>query len=435
MLCLNNIKNMSKRKTLIILTLLILLILESGYPISKEEEAGRWNQMGVDALNRNEYFSAIDYFQRALQILPKNGTIKKNLAITYNNYAIALIEKNNYEDAKEYLYKAIELEKDNLDYKKNLANIISSMAERYYKKGEYELAIMQLKESLALLPEHVPSLTLLGQVYYEKQELEKAQKVWEKAYRYDLGNIELKQMLARLKEEKEVETQFKQLDAYYFDIRFDKDAVSSEIYYIRYYLQRVYQDVGRDFDYYPQHKIPVLLYTQEDFRRIRKTPEWVSGIYDGKIRLPVRNGEPLITEFKHLIWHEYTHVVVFYLTDGKCPVWFNEGLAKYEELKQDPIDPSLLKKAIKENTLIPLNQLDQCFSLSTNPEKLNLAYLEAYSFIKFILDRWNFSVIRGTLKHLKAGVPIEEAIYRETYRKMGKLEKDWREWLQRKYCN
>lgn len=426
---------MSKRKTITVLILSILLISGPCYAREKEENAARWNQKGIDALNKNEYLDAIDYFQRALQILPKDETIKKNLAITYNNYAIALNEKNNSEDAKDYLYKAIELEKDNPDYKKNLANIISSLAEKYYKKGDYELSIRELKEALALLPNHTPSLTLLGQVYYQKQELAKAQEVWEKAYSLEPGNRELKQMLARLKDEKEVETQLKQLDAYYFDIRFDKEAISAEIYDIRYYLQRAYQDVGRDFNHYPQHKIPVILYTQEDFQKLRKTPEWVAGIYDGKIRLPVKNENVALKEFQRLIWHEYTHAVVFYLTDGKCPIWLNEGLAKYEEAKQEELDLLPLKRAIKENTLIPISQLNSSFSLHTNPEKLNLAYLESYSFVEFLLDRWRFYVIKGLLEHLKTGKSIEEAIYEETYRKMDKLEKDWLEWLQRKYCN
>lgn len=423
---------MPNRKILPVLIPLLLIIptFSIARDLEREQRAAKLNEHGITALNKNEYLEAIDYFQRALQILPKNETIRKNLAISYNNYAISLTG----EEAKKYLHKAIELESDNPSYKENLANIISNLASQYYGDGEYESALSELNEALSVLPQHVPSLILLGQIYYQRQELGKAQEVWEKAYSYDPRNKELKEMLARLKDEKKVETGLRHLDAYYFDIRFDKEAVETEIYDIRYHLQEAYRDVGRDFNYYLQQKIPVILYTQEDFQKLRQTPDWVAGIYDGKIRLPVKKNGLTTAEFKRLLWHEYTHAVVFYLTNGKCPIWFNEGLAKYEELKHNGGDLTVLENAIRENSLIPLAKLASNFSLQNNPERLNLAYLEAYSFIEFILDRWSFYVIKEVLEHLKEGKSIEEAFSEETSRSMDRIEKDWREYLQRTYC-
>lgn len=422
-------------KIIILIISALILSPVSSVASDLQKEAAKYNQQGINALNKNEFIQAIDYFLRALQIIPDDNTLKKNLAITYNNYAIALNNENKTEDAKEYLYKAIELEKDNLGFKENLANIISNLAIKYYNDGNYDLAIQELKESLASLPKHISSLMLLGQIYYQTQDLKKAQEIWNKAYTYDPHNIELKQMLARLRSEEKVETQLKQLDAYYFDIRFDKEAIDTEIYDIRYYLHDAYREIGRDFNYYPLHKIPVILYAQEDFHRLRQTPDWVAGIYDGKIRLPIKNGNFSAEEFKHLLRHEYTHAVVFELSNGKCPIWFNEGLAKYEESKQVKPDTALLEKAIKGNTIIPINKLDLNFSLQTEPEKLNLAYLEAYSFIEFILNRWNFYIIKGILEHLKNGESLEKAFYEETDRSMDKLEKDWKDYIQRNYCN
>lgn len=420
---------MQKIKILAVIIILLIPALSTARNLEKEQRAARWNDQGIDALNKNEYLQAIDYFQRALVVIPDNETIKKNLAVTYNNYAISL----SGEESKKYLYKAIELEHDNRSYKENLANIISNLSTQYYKEGDYEVSLKELKEALALLPKHIPSLILLGQIHYQRQELQKAEEIWEKAYTYDPHNMELKQMLARLKDEKKIETGLKQLDAYYFDIRFDKETVEAEIYDIRQYLQEAYRDVGRDFNYYPRHKIPVILYTHEDFKKLRRTPDWVAGIFDGKIRLPVKKNSLTTKEFKRLLWHEYTHAVVFYLTDGRCPTWFNEGLAKYEELKQGKPDLTLLKKAINEDYCIPVNHLASSFSLQTDPEKLNLAYMEAYSFVEFIMDRWSFYVIKDILEHLKQGKSMEEAFYEETYRSMDKLNKDWCDYILRRY--
>jgi tetratricopeptide (TPR) repeat protein len=415
-----------------IFLILVVLFCQTSFPADQEikEKAATYNQQAINALQKNDYTTAIDYFTRALQLLPDNPIIRKNLALTYNNYAIDIANKNQIEDAKELLYKAIEIDNDNSHFKENLANLLSRFAAEYYKNGNYEFATYKLKEALALLPNHVPSLVLLGQVYYQTQDLANAEKIWNKAFSLDPKNKDLKEMLKKLRSETKIESSLKKLDAYYFDIRFDKEAIDSEVYDVKSFLQDAYRDIGRDFNYYPHQKMPVILYTQEDFQNLRHTPEWVAGIYDGKIRLPIRKNGMTDTEFKRLIWHEYTHSVVFALTDGKCPVWFNEGLAKYEESKIEKPDLAPLFKMLKDKSYIPLANLNSYFSMQTKPELLNLAYLEAYTFIDFILDRWNFHLVKNILVKIKNGKSIDKAFYDITNRTSQQIEKEWIEFIQ-----
>lgn len=432
-------KPQRKRKILLLtVSILILVLLQNisfAIGIPEKQKAARWNEDGIEALDKGEFLDAIGLFQRALELLPDNKTIKANLGIAYNNYALFLNKKKDTETAKKYLYRAIETDHTNSKYKENLANIIYSKAEKLYQNRDYSSAANELQETLGFLHNHTPSLILLGQIHYQKQELSQAKTLWEKAYKYDPGNTDLRKLLSKLKKEQKVEKEFKQLDAYYFDIRFDKEVVNNEIYDIRFFLKEAYRNIGRDFNYYPTHKIPVILYTQEDFKILRKTPDWVAGIFDGKIRLPVKKDTLSETSFKRLIWHEYTHAIILDLTQGRCPIWFNEGLAKWEESKQYPPDVTALKDAIEKKSLIPLSELESCFSLHTKAERTNLAYLEAYSFIEFILDRWNFYVIREILVQLKNGRSIEEAFYEQVSRSFDRLDKEWLEYLQKTYCH
>jgi len=399
-----------------------------------ENEAAQLNQLGINAIVKNDYRQAIDYFERALSMLPGQKTIKNNLAVAYNNYGIALSNEKRYEDAKENLYRAIELDSGNNSYKENLTNIISTMASNYYMNGSYEVAQMELKQSLSLSPKHVPSLVLLGQTYYQTQDLEKAQEIWTKALSLDPGNKELQSLLSKVKKENLIETPLKQLDSSYFDIRFDKKAIESDIYDVRMYLQDAYRDVGRDLNYYPDYKIPVIIYTQEDFRSLRQTPQWVAGLYDGKIRLPLKNGGIPEQEFKCLLWHEYTHAVIFSLSNGNCPIWFNEGIAKFEEAKVAPPDLSLFINAVKNKSLLPFSQLSSYFSMNAKPEQVALAYLEAYIFVEFVMDRWNYRVIRDVLEYIKHGKSFDDAFYEITNRTPEKLHDEWIEYIKRKYC-
>ena len=400
----------------------------------QQNEAAAWNYRGITALDKDDYQEAISCFQQALQTLPEDKTIRKNLATAYNNYAIYLNENDDQRQAKKYLYQGLELDPKNTDYTGNLSHVMARLAAKYYHNGDYELAVNELQQSLTLVPQNISSLILLGQVYYQLQELTLAEETWKEALKHSPGDKNLKQKLNRLRKEMKVEGRLKHLDAYHFDIRFDEDIIDSEAYDIRCYLREAYRGIGKYFNYYPPHKIPVIFYSKDDFQKLRQTPEWIKGIYDGKIRLPAQKEHLLTPEFKKIIWHEYTHAVVFYLTLGRCPVWFNEGLAVYEESKVVKPDLTVLQAAVREKNLIPLSKLDSVFSVSKNPLKLNLAYLEAYTFIEYLLNRWNIHVVKSILEDLKQGETIEEALYRETYLRPDKLENNWRQFIERKYC-
>ena len=78
----------------------------------------------------------------------------------------------------------------------------------------------------------------------------------------------------------------------------------------------------------PSERVPVVLYPSEDFHDVTQTPSWTSGVYDGRIKLPVggiADGDSAVLE--RTLRHEYGHVLVHQLTHGRCPVWLNEGVA------------------------------------------------------------------------------------------------------------
>ena len=39
---------------------------------------------------------------------------------------------------------------------------------------------------------------------------------------------------------------------------------------------------------YPKRTITIVVYTQEQFRDVTRSPRWAAAAYDGRIRLPVR---------------------------------------------------------------------------------------------------------------------------------------------------
>jgi tetratricopeptide (TPR) repeat protein len=86
--------------------------------------------------------------------------------------------------------------------------------------------------------------------------------------------------------------------------------------------------------------IEVILYRAEDFHEmIPGGPAWSEGVFDGRIRVPVRM--PITAEGRELIKtiliHELTHALLAHRSDGRAwPTWFNEGLAQYLSCRGRP---------------------------------------------------------------------------------------------------
>ena len=59
----------------------------------------------------------------------------------------------------------------------------------------------------------------------------------------------------------------------------------------------------------------------------RGRPGWSGGLFDGRIRLPIRGGLADRREFERVLTHEYVHALVHSVAAGGVPAWLNEGLA------------------------------------------------------------------------------------------------------------
>ena len=98
-------------------------------------------------------------------------------------------------------------------------------------------------------------------------------------------------------------------------------------------LEEAYDRLWRDFGRSPQHDMPVILYTRGLFDEITRSPAWVGGTYDGKIRVPVGGlqTESDARRLEPILAHELTHAFIRANVPGRLPLWFEEGLAGHFE--------------------------------------------------------------------------------------------------------
>ena len=359
---------------------------------------------------------------------------KQQLPTAYNNYAIALSEQGDWQKAEMQLEKAIALNGTNQRFKKNLAAIYMEHAMSLRKQRQANslnmhrtakrLAEKALIHDRNLAEAHV----LIGDIAYDNQNLRQARAAWTKAKKLKPDLQAIENRIAKLNTEFAVEKNFDREAKGYFDIRYQSGIKSSTAIQFQQWLSKARRDVGNDFKYWPRHKIVVLVYTPEAFKRIRSGPDWVAGIYDGKIRVPLPNTGSGEEGIKPTLVHEYAHAVVHDLSGGRCPVWMNEGLAEFQEAKVRQPVLDRLRTAVRLKQLIPIDQLNDAFQ-SSDFAVASLAYQEAYSIVRYVAQSHGFFRFGRILKLVASGVSVDVAIEKELRLTTAQLERNWIRWI------
>ena len=384
----------------------------------------------VDNQNRTDWPTVIDRLRQDVQQRPGLASPRQQLAVALNNYGVQLADQQDWDHAKQQFEEAMRFDSANVQFAKNLASVYLTEAQHDYQGRRNKEALASLERVLALDPTLAQAHALLGNLEYDDQQLTKAKAAWEKAIELDPQLTDVQERLKQVSEELPIESKFERLSQAYFDLRYEEQLERPLGFDIRDALLEARGAVGSDFTYWPKYKIVVLIYSAQSFRTLRaETPEWVGGQYDGKIRVPLPNGQLDAAAVKQIIFHEYTHALVRDLTLGKCPVWLNEGLAEYEGAKVGSRRFDQLSDAMRKGRLVAWRELEQQFSTALPVDTVALGYQESHSVIRFLVDRYGFWRIRRVLKAVASGAPLEEALTQEFHLQASRLEANWRLWL------
>ncbi len=363
-----------------------------------------------------------------LILLPKDGLAGDDAA---GQTWWRLVEQANanedYVSALDYLSRIEQREPDNHDLAKARVSLLNNLGNKYYLEREITRARDTFLEAMEIDPANFVTLRMLGEIAYFSQHLDDAEQYWKEALAVKAGDPSLLALLKKLKKENLVEGKLDSSSLANFDIRYHGGDSSYDIYEIQSNLLEAYQEIGYDFNYYPIGSIVVILYTGEEFSRLRNTPNWVGALNDGKIRLPVRSDQLDAGEIKAILWHEYTHSLIKDETGNNCPRWLHEGLAQHEQAKVIPIDGSPLDDAVRRGNLIPLSQLDRAFGFDQSGGTARLAYAQAYSLTEYLLRKYGFWKINVILGELKKGRGWREVFEEELLMTVPELEQEWRE--------
>ena len=176
--------------------------------------------------------------------------------------------------------------------------------------------------------------------------------------------------------------------------------------------------VGRTLAYVPQQRTTVVLYEYREFRDVTRVHAWATGLFDGKIRLPVGRVRPPTPDLERLVVHEYAHAAIHELARGRAPRWLHEGLAQV--LEGATADPIL--RAPAGLTLAGVEAL----AADSDPLRARAGYDIALWIVRDLLDRGGIEPLRELLARLGAGETMAEAMPRVYGLRLTELESQWR---------
>ena len=157
--------------------------------------------------------------------------------------------------------------------------------------GRPTAAQHSLERALELAPPLTAASLLLADILYRGSDVAAAIQVYEGALMYAPADKTVITRLETLRREEAVHSDFFESRGAHFTVLFEGPADAGLAARVIEILEAAYWRVSTALSIYPERTITVVLYTQEQFRDITRSPQWAAAAYDGRIRLPVRGAD------------------------------------------------------------------------------------------------------------------------------------------------
>lgn len=114
------------------------------------------------------------------------------------------------------------------------------------------------------------------------------------------------------------------------------------------------------------------------------------------------------------LWHELAHVFTLEATGHRVPRWLSEGISVFEEWRTGPTPgiavPPELMQALKDDKLLPIEDLDSGFIRPSYPTQIQVSYVQAGLVCLFIEQRWGFERLASLLQQFTQDVTTVQAV-------------------------
>jgi Tetratricopeptide repeat len=275
-----------------------------------------------------------------------------------------------------------------------------------------------LERALTIEPSLASAREMLGQVLRRQGDLAGAIRVYDALIALRPDRADAAATLDRWRRELELHDRMLQAVGSQFTVAFEGPAEALLASRALESLNRAYWRIGGVLGTYPANPVAVVLYTNEQFRDITRSPTWSAAAYDGTIRVPMRGALDKADELDRVLAHEFTHALVRTLASRGVPAWLNEGLATALEQENLSWAEARLREGGGTVTLKGLSAATQSFGQMDSADA-QVAYAASAIAVGRLLQEAGGVAIANLLRDLGEGAELEAAFDRRMPRSFG----------------
>lgn len=322
--------------------------------------------------------------------------------------------------AIELLGEALALDEDN-------GVVLAELTLSYVRIEDYEAAAFYLRLAEDRATRAPPEIyAVLGAIYDSLHRLDDAVAAWSESVRLGGQEATLLRRLARARDELALARGQRSVVSESFTI-FAEPAVPEELARA---TAQMLEATHRDLAAFLGARLPagqvVVLYVGRSYFSLACAPDWVSGVYDGKIRLSVEPDSGTPEVFAAVMAHELAHALIRHVSRDRAPGWFHEGLAQWLEGRRIPRWE--IRWVMGAHPTQSIEALEAGLASVLDRAQARALYAESLSLIEYLAAIRGEGVLACIVARLGEASSLSEALRAETGLSPGELYSGWRSW-------
>jgi hypothetical protein len=267
---------------------------------------------------------------------------------------------------------------------------------------------------------------ILGGIYYSLNRLDEAVLAWEQFERLGGEDQATLPRLARARAEMSLSKnqRFREIGDFLFS--YDATLPAALVERAAESLAAAGRELSGFFGVRLPGKQAVILYEGRRYFALVSVPDWVSGAFDGKIRVTVDPEAGIAPELPMVLAHELAHAYVRRASRDRAPGWLHEGLAQWWEGKR--MLPAELRAALSGRAPRSLSEMESSLSRKPDPAAVRDAYVEVLGLVEYLMLARGPGAAACLVRDLGDGMSFEKALREEAGWTEAELLAGWKSW-------
>ncbi|HEY7575122.1 MAG TPA: hypothetical protein VIB08_08160, partial [Thermoanaerobaculia bacterium] len=267
----------------------------------------------------------------------------------------------------------------------------------------------------------------LGEVYYSLNRVEDAVLAWEQFERLAGNDPAILRKLARARQELSLTRGQRQLDWKGFSVHSDEAIPPGVAEGVAERLAESHRSQSELFGEQLEGSQVVVLYAGRAYFSLVSVPDWVGGVFDGKIRISVDPDSGITPALEGVLAHELAHALVRKASGDRAPGWLHEGLAQWAEGKR--LQPREFGEIFAGGRKpLSLAEMEGNLARKSDRATARANYAEALGLVEYLIQHRGEGAVICLLRDLREGISMEEALRRETGLTAAELVAAWKGW-------